>query len=302
MLIYTASADRGWPRSSRLGRQFIPCSSLTNDDADNIFKRLDYSDHSWRLLMVLHDPRTAPQVGDALNAQGMLTIPNPHGGLPVWLCVANARSTLEQQWTGYSIDPIVRRSVVPPFTPLHLTDKNIIERRAALIKYRQLAIRQAIFSCCDIRGDGFIQEIFGVVLSLDDTWQSLFNHFRPGLKNSEQCRVWLAPIRLMHPAMAHNFNNLVSFAMDAQSSLGSIGLIEILNLIDQMNEKMSLSMTDDLQMYTIYVWSPASPITFMNSTRYHVKCLSECIDFREFEHVDFEMWACIAATYVWNVS
>jgi hypothetical protein len=70
-------------------------------------------------------------------------------------------------------------------------------------------------------------------------------------KEGDQCRVWLAPTRLMHPSVAHKFNRLVSIALDVLSSLGSIGLIEISNIMNCMDEKMSEVMTYDLQMHII---------------------------------------------------
>jgi hypothetical protein len=303
LFIYAASADREWPRSSRLGRQFIHYISSSSDDAHSIFRRMDSTDHNWRLMVVFQDPKTAPVDGwDARNALAMLTMSIPWGRLPVWRCVDNAQITLNAQWTSYSIDPIARRLVIPPLVLGYISDDDIRIQSASLLQYRQLSIKQVTLSCCDIRGDGFIKEIFRVVLSLDDTWQSLFSHFRPRWHNGYQCKVWLAPTRIMHPSMAHKFNRLVSLAMDAQSSFGSIGLIEIPNIANRLDKKMSMTMTYGMHVYIIYVWAPASPITFMKNIRYHIECLSECIDLGDFEQIDMEMFARIAVTCVCMIS
>jgi hypothetical protein len=67
---------------------------------------------------------------------------------------------------------------------------------------------------------------------------------------------------------------LIILALDAHASIGYTGLVEISNIHSRLKERLSETMTYDLQVHTLLIWHPASPITFMNSNRYRDECLS----------------------------
>jgi hypothetical protein len=106
----------------------------------------------------------------------------------------------------------------------------------------------------------------------------------------------------MDPTCYSKFNRLVTLAMDAQRSLRSIGLIEVPDILTRMRDKLSSSMTYDMQVYTIYIWCPGGTITFMNSSKYCAECLSGPIQLGRFTGVDLWVWSRLAAMYVWRLS
>jgi hypothetical protein len=222
-------------------------------------------------------------------------------------CVALAQQTLATQWGGYEVDHTIKRVRTPPqrgppiYVPIEINEEHKEWQRMYLFRHRQLCIRQCTLALCVIRVDGHIENASAVPFSLDYTWSHFLEYSRVP-RRGDQCRVWPVPARLMDPWALPKFNKLVTLAMDAQRSLQSVGLIEMYDIMNRLGEKLSVTMAYDMQVYAIYVWSPASSITFMNSSKYDAECLSGPVPLGGFAAVDIKVWSQIAAMYVWRMS
>jgi hypothetical protein len=208
LLIYTASADDQWLWHSPLRFQCILYHpSRLDDEGDNIFRKLDPTDHSWRLLAFLRDPSLKHLHGEALLIPGQHTIPLYPRTITVFSCIANAQDLLGIQWGGYSIKEQIKRvERPPPLTPpiflrQHVIDQYTRIQRAALLSYRQFSLLQRTFTCCAFRGDGFVGKMHGQVLPTDCTWRYLLQRFPGNVNEGSHCRIWPAPTLLMHPSV-----------------------------------------------------------------------------------------------------
>lgn len=161
---------------------------------------------------------------------------------------------LDTEWTVYRRKPKIVRTQAAPGPAITFPDEDILAMRRPFLHYRQLSIARCTFLCCDIRGDGFIGETFGIPLSLDeDTWGIIFSKLRANPKENDECRVWRAPTRLMHPSLANKFKRLITLALDADALMGYTGLLEILNIRGRLSERLSETIIHGMQVCTILI-------------------------------------------------
>jgi hypothetical protein len=155
-----------------------------------VFGRIDLADHSWRLMAYFADPTKRCTASIALGAFAAQAVHLSWRNMTVRDMINGAIRILETEWTTYRVKPKIVRTHTTPGPLVVFPNEDVLTMHNTSLRYKQISTMRCTWLCCDLRGDGFIGETFGVVLSLEeDNWEYLFFHIRGNAKEGEECRM-----------------------------------------------------------------------------------------------------------------